>query len=106
MMTNQPSLFDLAEGKRLRDLALSQHEDMNPKWLDVARTTAFMIAKAYGTVNANEVRAVLEPAGIFPHHPNAWGSLFRGKMWERTGERVPSKIKSSHASEIGVWRLK
>jgi hypothetical protein len=104
-MSEQPDLFDLAEGKRLRDLALSRHEDRNPKWLDLARTVAFGIAKENGTVNANEVRAILEPAGIVPHHPNAWGSLFRGKMWERTGERVPSKIKASHASEIGVWRL-
>ena len=106
MSGEQLTIFDLAAGKRLRDEALDTQEDINPEWIDTARATARTIAHIHGEVNANQVRRVMEARGLFPKHPNAWGSLFRGKEWERTGERVPSIIKTSHASEISVWRLR
>lgn len=106
MIGEQLTIFDLAAGKRLRDEALDTQEEINPIWIDIARETARNISRARGHVNANEVRKVMEARGLFPKHPNAWGSLFRGKEWERTGERVPSIIKTSHASEISVWRLR
>jgi len=100
----QSNLFDLDAGRRLRDEALDAQEDQNPTWLEDARKVAQVISDIRGQVNANEVRRVMEARGLFPKHPNAWGSVFRGKEWERTGERVPSAIKTSHASEISVWR--
>jgi len=100
----QPDLFDLEEGRRLRQGALDAQEDQNPTWLEEARRVAQVISDTHGQVNANEVRRVMEARALFPKHPNAWGSVFRGKSWQRTGERVPSAIKTSHASEISVWR--
>jgi len=103
---HQLTIFDLVEGKRLRDEALETMEARSPEWIVEARRVAVTVAQRQGTVTANDVRAVLEPLGIFPKHSNSWGSLFRQNIWERTGERVPSRIVTSHASEISVWRLR
>lgn len=98
--------MDLEKGKKLRDEALDSMEEFSQGWITVARRVAVTLAKNNGTVTANDVREVTEHMGVFPKHPNAWGSLFRGKIWERTGERVPSRVVTSHASEISVWRLR
>ena len=106
MTETQPTLFDLAEGRRLRDAGIARVRDHSPEWILEARRVAVIIARRQGTVNANEVRAVLEPLGIVPKHHNSWGSLFSGRLWERTGERVQSQVVASHAREISVWRLR
>jgi len=36
---------------------------------------------------------------------NAAGSIFAGKRWKFTGDRVKSRRPSAHAREIKVWRL-
>tara|TARA_R100000664_G_C2748680_1_gene136096 strand:- start:1642 stop:1968 length:327 start_codon:yes stop_codon:yes gene_type:complete len=36
---------------------------------------------------------------------NAAGSIFKGKKWKFTGERIQSRRPAAHAREIKVWRL-
>jgi len=36
---------------------------------------------------------------------NAAGSIFKGKQWRFTGDRIQSRRPAAHAREIKVWRL-
>ena len=103
MSGEQAGLFDLAEGRRRRDEALEGHEKSEPTWLDRARVIGRTLARAQGTVTADDIRAVMSDE---PHHPNVWGAIFKGSEWEPTGQFVPSKKASRKANPQRVWRLK
>jgi hypothetical protein len=105
-MGEQPDQFDLAKGKRLRDEGISQAGANSGRWLDIARATALRIAQVHGQVTSDDVRAILEGQGLYPHHPNAWGAVFKQPHWTPTGERVASRVPSRHANEIRVWKIK
>lgn len=59
-------------------------------------------------VTADDVRELLEIAfeiGTWerPSNMNWMGSIFAGKAWEFTGNRVKSRTPGSHANELKCW---
>ena len=105
-MTAQADLFDLQKGKELRDEDMAVAAASNYSDLELGRIIAFRIANAKGTVTADDVgEALYDEHGIKTLGHSA-GSLFKRSIFEDTGERVSSKRKKNHASEIKVWRLK
>jgi hypothetical protein len=105
-MANQLNLFDIQEGLRRKEEGIRRVTLANSEWLAVARSSAARYAEQYGSVTADDVRGMLYPQGYIPHHPNAWGAVFKEKRWVPTGERVQSRVPSRHGNEIRVWRLK
>ena len=99
----QTTIFDIEEARAKRDGGLSLVERNNQRFLQVARDTAKRICAVKGTVTMDEVR---EQCPWEPLHPAAWGSVFRGKDWEWTGEWKQSKIVSRRGGYQRVWRLK
>lgn len=97
-------------GARERDKGVRKVADNNREWLLKVRSIAVEIAKRNGAVSSDDVRRYAMKNGIpEPHHPNAWGSLFRvspekGTRWIPVGY-VPSKKTTNHARRIVVWRL-
>lgn len=104
---NDAPLFDLISGLAKKEegkaLAAANRHDL----LEIARDIAVRLAKEYGTVTADDVGRELEKDNIRVEDVGpAMGSLFAGKQWEFTGQRVKSSRVSNHARELKVWRLK
>ena len=98
----QTTIFDIQEAREKRDQGLRQVSTNNERFLVVARDTAKNIAEWNGTVTMDQVR---KWCPLEPLHPNAWGSVFRGKEWEFTGEYVQSKAVSRRGGMQRVWKL-
>jgi len=97
------NLFDYAEAQRLKAEGMDLAAANNTTPLAMARAAAKQIAQATdGTCDADRVGAAMEILGI--PTGNWMGSLFKGKRWEFTGQRIKSIRKSAHAREIKVWR--
>lgn len=95
--------LSLDQALRRRDLALAQLEGHYPRWLDRARAVAEEICRRWGTVTADDIRAVLAiPEGV---HHNVVGSIFKGPRWERV-DWQQSEQPQGHGRWIGVWRLR
>ena len=69
------------------------------------RAEALDFVARYGNVSTDDLRRYADRIGIEPHHPNAWGAIFRGKKWRRIGEKK-SIWPSNHARRIGVYQLR
>jgi len=87
-------------GKQLKNKALDSLSKTT--WVQYARDCAIRIAREWGSVTTDDLRRMDLPE---PPHPNCWGAIFRGRMWEIV-DRVPSGIVSNHAREIRVWGLR
>jgi hypothetical protein len=97
--------MDLFEARRAKERGLDAVQRHNSRWIDYARPVARRIARERGTVTADDVREALEPMGIRPDHPNAYGGLFRhGFEW--TGEWRISRRVIGHGNQQRVWRSK
>ena len=99
----QTTIFDIQEARDKRDEGLRQVSTNNERFLKAARDTAKRIAAVQGTVTMDEVR---KQCPWEPLHPNAWGSVFRGKDWVFTGEYVQSQNVSRRGGMQRVWRLR
>jgi hypothetical protein len=98
------TLFDAIESADLKEQALAKLDSADV--LTLARQIARDWAIARGTVNADQVGAMMQiNHGITTLGPAA-GALFRGPEWEFTGQRVLSSRVSNHSREIKVWRLR
>jgi len=98
--------FDAYQGESLKrggqELAADNRADLLDQARGIARSIA---ANGDGTCNADQVGIAMRQAGMEELGPAA-GSLFKGKEWEFTGDRVLSTRVSNHARELKVWRYK
>ena len=99
----QTTIFDIDQARIKRDQGLQQVSDNNQRFVTVARETAKHIARRQGTVVMDDVR---RECPFEPLHPNAWGSVFRGREWVFTGQYVQSKNVSRKGGMQRVWRLR
>lgn len=103
--------FNREESERLKREGMKQAAD-NSASLEFAREVAREIATKHRSdaglscATADDVGAELERRGYSGNLGPAAGSLFKGKEWEFTGQRIRSARKSNHARELKVWRLK
>ena len=95
--------FDITLARKFRDDGILQVANNNPHFLNTARELARRIAKKRGTVTADLVR---RNCPLTPHHPNAWGAVFKTKDFEWTGEYKQSALVQGHGNMQRVWRLK
>lgn len=103
MTAVQTSLFDAAAGRRLRDRGKAQAASAHGEWLEKARDLAVSIARAQGTVTADDLRSagLVEPAGA---SFNVWGSIFSDSRFVSDGF-VRSARPVAHANLLHRWRL-
>ena len=94
---------ELQLGLELKEAGLDQVELHGERFVDWARRVAIAICRDKGVVNADEIRLVADNNGIAPHHPNAWGAIFRGKEWVPVGF-MQSEHPSNHGRVIRTWR--
>lgn len=73
----------LAQGRQMRDAALSLFETTRKAWLDQARAEAVNHARTHGQVTINDVRRKIQlPVGV---HPNTWGAVLKCKELKPIG---------------------
>ena len=101
-------LFDYQAGKaRKREGMDDAAHGQNRTPLHMARRIAKDLARSHPLreCHADAVGMELRRRGYPPSLGPAAGSLFKGREWKFTGERIPSTRTSNHAREIKVWRL-
>ena len=101
-------LFDFHAGKaRKREGMDDAAHGQNRTPLCIARRIARDLAKNHPLreCHADAVSKELLRQGYPPSLGPAAGSLFKGREWKFTGERICSARASNHAREIKVWRL-
>ena len=74
------------------------------EFLAAARSLAEEIAEVQGFVTIDHVRWVAERRGIEPHHPNAWGGVFRSRRFRACGWMRSSR-PAARRRWIQVWGL-
>ena len=100
------TLFDYAASKQLRDDGMTQAAKRRSIALMKAKIIAYEISKLNGNITADDVRKEYEyRGGNWSDLGNAAGSIFKGKQWECVGFEN-SKVTTSHARALRVWRLK
>lgn len=90
-----PELFAKEAGMKLA-------AEKNKTALLAAREMAVYLAEKHGSVSIEDVREALPqlPTGNF------LGSVFKGGLFEFTGEWETAKHKGSHGRPVRIWRLK
>ena len=104
-MQQQPVMVSLEEWRRgqiLKELGMELATLQVPKRKRLARELAGRLAKQHGQVSIDDVVNVL---GMPPGHPNACGSVFRGKGWTYIGRTSDKRLRGeSHARRVNVWQ--
>ena len=106
-MSGQGQLFDLGEGLARKEAGLDQVEETDEsrgRWIDRARTEAMRVARSRGCVTTDDLRKWATSTDDQPHHPNAWGAVFRGKLWLNSG-LASSSLATNHGRRIFIWKL-
>jgi len=106
-MSQQASLFDLAEGRKLRDQGLEAVAEHDPGWILRARRVAIRIAGETGRVAADTLREAMEARNDMPDaHHNIWGTVMSRHFFEKIpGSYRQSTTKSAHARNIPEYCL-
>ena len=105
-MSDQYGLnFDATEGRRLKKEGIDRVESHNERFVDLVRRRAAVIAQQHGQVTVDNLRVWAAGRGLSPHHPNAWGAVFKGSRWQRIGT-CNSTWPASHARMISIWQLR
>ena len=94
--------FDLEKGRTLKVEGQATTEASNERFVDLMREEALRIIASDGYVTCDDLRRYALKLGIEPHHPNAWGAIFRGKGWKLV-DRTLSQFTTNHARSIGIW---
>jgi hypothetical protein len=93
------------QGEILRDQGLARVYDNNRPFVDRSREIAEEMAlDGNGCVWSDDLRRETDLRGIYPEHPNAYGSIFHSPKWIPVDSRK-STIKSAHARQIRCWKL-
>ena len=105
MMTGQLNFWNLdGSGAARKEKGLDSVESHEATFVEKMRNRAVEIATESGTVTSDDLRRYAKAYGITPNHPNAWGAIFRGKLWRSVG-RKKSTLTTNHSREIRVWAL-
>ncbi len=103
-------MFNLQKSEDLKAEGMARAAAVREVDVEMARGIARVLCRgkrAEGqdpTTNADEVGMYMEDRG-FKNLGAAAGSIFRGKEFEFTGERINSARETNHARELKVWRL-
>ena len=92
-------------GLNLRDRGLDSVETNSMTFQERMRREAIRICRRKGWVDSDDLREFAEAEGIEPHHPNAWGAVFRGANWVTVGI-TNSRVPTNHARLIRRWAYK
>ena len=103
--TPQGDLFDLQKGLYAKDVGVQLVVDHGEDWQAVMQSVAKAICNAKGEVCSDDLRRYAATHDLEPHHPNAWGAVFRGNGWKHVGWKRSAKI-TNHARTIRVWTWK
>jgi hypothetical protein len=104
-MASHTGSRQLTLGETLRDKGLDLVEENAGDWIDWIRREAIQISARRGMVSASDLRKIADREGRQPHHPNAWGAVFRGRDWELVGFEKNSR-PSAHARRVCLWHYK
>lgn len=100
----QPTLFDMTESERRKEVGMDAAATAGMSVLALARKVAKDLCLEHGETNADEVGQVLWRDYRIKSLGPVAGSIFKdGFVF--TGRRVKSARKKNHAREIKVWRL-
>lgn len=95
-------------GDDLKHRGQEQVEGNSEGWVKKMREVAVKIVGIRGSVSSDDLRRYALKNGLQPHHPNAWGAIFRGTVegmkWVEIGRKKSAK-KSNHGRKISVWTL-
>lgn len=92
--------MSLAEGRELRDEALSKMEAHRKVWLMIARKWAVLIAQRDGQVTIEDVRDKISLPSYC--HPNTWGAVMRCKELKAVGF-TQATHSAAHARAIRTY---
>jgi len=95
--------LDLIEGEARKEEGIGRVSGNNGLFLNRMRNKAIDISNLWGKVTTDDLRAYADHIEISPHHPNAWGAIFKGKNWKYIG-RTKSAWPPNHARSISVWK--
>lgn len=98
--------FDLVEGEKQKAEGIAGAAVAREGLVVHAREIAAMIARAKGTVTADDVQRVLAAENRPDELGPAAGHIFRCKEFEFTGQRINSARVANHARELKVWKLR
>lgn len=91
------------KGDKLKQQGLDLVESHAPDFCEQMRHAAKAFCMVNGTVSTDELRQYAAEFDIKPHHPNAWGAIFRGRHWVPVGF-TKSRLPSNHSRVIRVWQ--
>jgi len=94
--------LDLEAGRAGKKRGLDAVEGNNPSFVRQLRAAAKAHSLRHGSVTADDIRRIAAEEGLTPTHKNAWGAIFRGRGWQKVGERA-SVIATNHAHRNPVW---
>lgn len=105
LKNNRKGASSVETGWERKREGLEKVEKNSKEFLAILRQKAEEIAREKGQVSIDELRAFAEENCLRPHHPNAWGAIFRGRQWVVCGEKH-SKWKTNNARRINVYSLR
>ena len=96
----------LTEGRKLRDEGIDRVlENAGDEWK--AKVLGELIKLKGQTIKAEDLRRHCLAAGIFPHHPNAWGGFTQGLVKQgrlkKTGSYTQMTDPNSHGRETKIY---
>lgn len=104
MSDGQLPLFDLEAGRRRKDAGRLKVELNNKDAVETMREYARAYAREHGVVSIDIVRRWAAARRLEVKNPNAYGTVFKGRGWQRVGFR-PNPVPSAHARMVAVWKL-
>jgi hypothetical protein len=96
--------MSLQAGRAAQQMGLDLVESNSQVFTETMRGYARMVAKEHGQVTSDDLREYARDIGLYPHHQNAWGAIFRSPMFTPLGF-THSRITSNRARVIRVWGL-
>jgi hypothetical protein len=91
------------DGDTLKQQGLDLVESHTTDFCSTMRRAAKACCMVRGHVTTDYLREYAACHDIEPHHPNAWGAIFRGKHWVPVGF-TKSRLPSNHSRIIRVWK--
>lgn len=106
-MRRRPEQLDLKLSLARKKRGMAAAAANNAWWLYTFRRIAERLArKSGGVCHADMVHdECLRLGHDFPKGP-LWGSIFKARRWEATGDRIRSAQPKNHGRELHIWKLK
>ena len=94
--------FNLSLGEQSKIYGMNLIELHCGDFCETMRKVARGMIKEKGSITCDDLRRFANKHGIEPHHPNAWGAIFRTKDFIMLGYKK-SQLLSNHARRIAIW---